>query len=426
MIVLLYFQFDESLRPQLKCKYSKNARNEQIKGKRHHARVADLVFMLKMIKFASETRSKPKTMNKIILTMCLMALGVMAQAVEWQWYNPMDAGFPTVQNQAYGDEIDKTYYRMPDRAKQSVRKDVWDLSRNSAGLAVYFSSDADQFKIRYVVTGGKAMSHMPATGVSGIDLYRVDGKGDTDRCVGYWSFGDTVSYSIRNTVPDHHKGEPYDFRLYLPLYNTVEWLEIGIPEGAKLTFMPAEKEKPVVVYGTSIAQGACASRPGMCWTNIVQRELDMPLVNFGFSGNGRLEPEVLDFMNEIDSRLFILDCLPNLDTEKEADVEMLLRNAIEQLRKKGDISILLVDHIGFSNIATDSVRKINVAKLNRVNKRVFEDLKKRGVRNLHHLAEEQMGLKQDDWVDDIHPSDLGMRKQADAVIKKVAKILNIK
>ena len=139
--------------------------------------------------------------------MCLMALGVMAQAVEWQWYNPMDAGFPTVQNQAYGDEIDKTYYRMPDRAKQSVRKDVWDLSRNSAGLAVYFSSDADQFKIRYVVTGGKAMSHMPATGVSGIDLYRVDGKGDTDRCVGYWSFGDTVSYSIRNTVPDHHKGE---------------------------------------------------------------------------------------------------------------------------------------------------------------------------------------------------------------------------
>lgn len=61
--------------------------------------------------------------------------------------------------------------------------------------------------------------------------------------------------------------------------------------------------------------------------------------------------------DEIDSRLFILDCLPNLDTEKEADVEMLLRNAIEQLRKKGDIPILLVDHIGFSNIATDSVKK---------------------------------------------------------------------
>lgn len=362
-------------------------------------------------------------MNKTILTICLIAVGLMAQAAKWQWYNPMDAGFPTVQNQAYVDEIGKTYYRLPDRAKEKVRKPVWDLSRNSAGLAVYFRSDADQFTVRYVVTGSKAMSHMPATGVSGVDLYRIGNNGRADRCVGSWSFGDTVSYTFRNTVPEQHKGVPYEFRLYLPLYNTVEWLEVGVHEGNKLTFLPVVNETPIVVYGTSIAHGACASRPGTCWTNIVQRELGIPLVNLGFSGNGRLESEVLDLINEIDSRMIILDCMPNLDQVGEDDVENLLRNAVDRLRKKDDTPILLVDHIGFSNMETDSIRKNNVAKLKRVNERVFKDLKKKGVKNLHYLTQEEIGMRSDDWVDVIHPSDLGMRVQADAVKKKVAKIL---
>lgn len=48
-------------------------------------------------------------------------------------------------------------------------------------------------------------------------------------------------------------------------------------------------DHPIVLYGTSIAQGACASRPGMAWGNIVSRSLEIPLINLGFSGNGKLE-----------------------------------------------------------------------------------------------------------------------------------------
>ena len=45
-----------------------------------------------------------------------------------------------------------------------------------------------------------------------------------------------------------------------------------------------------MIYGTSITQGGCASRPGMAYTNILSRRIDAPFINLGFSGSGRGEP----------------------------------------------------------------------------------------------------------------------------------------
>mgnify|MGYP002508477446 CR=1 FL=1 len=47
------------------------------------------------------------------------------------------------------------------------------------------------------------------------------------------------------------------------------------------------------MYGTSILQGGCATRPGMAHTNILQRRLNREGVNLGFSGNARLDPEIM-------------------------------------------------------------------------------------------------------------------------------------
>lgn len=67
----------------------------------------------------------------------------------------------------------------------------------------------------------------------------------------------------------------YEYEVYLPLYNDVKWLEVGVQEGYKLEFLPASQEKPIVLYGTSIAQGACASRPGMAFGNVIGRNWDI-------------------------------------------------------------------------------------------------------------------------------------------------------
>lgn len=363
-------------------------------------------------------------MKKSIITFLALLLS-LSVAAQWKWHNPMDAGFPVVQNQAFPEETGKSYARLPERAQQKVTKDVWALSRNSSGLALYFRTDAKEIRVRYTVGGGRSMIHMPATGVSGVDLYRIDAEGDWQRCWGRYSFGDTITYTFKSTVANKRYGRGYEFRLYLPLYNSVKWLEIGTPQDAAFEFMPVEPEKPIVVYGTSIAQGACASRPGMAWTTILQRRLDYPLINLGFSGNGLLAPGITELMGETDARIYILDCMPNLTGRSAEEVENLAYNAVRKLRESKDTPILLVEHIGYSNMKTDTAAFNDVERTNAALRRAFNRLQAEGKGSLHYLSADEIGMTTDCWVDYIHPSDLGMKRQADAVEKKLRDILHI-
>src|SRR5690606_33829397 len=128
---------------------------------------------------------------------------------------------------------------------------------------------------------------------------------------GKYAFKDTITYTFSG-MDAAHDSDGREFHLYLPLYNRVEWMEIGVPTEHSFAFVPATDEKPIIVYGTSIAQGGCASRAGMAWTSLLERAIHVPVVNLAFSGNGRLEKEVVDLIVEHEARVFVLDCLPNL------------------------------------------------------------------------------------------------------------------
>ena len=98
-----------------------------------------------------------------------------------------------------------------------------------------------------------------------------------------------------------------EYCLYMPLYNGVEFLEIGVSEQAMFTPIPPRSLKPLVFYGTSICQGGCASRPGMAWPSIVGRKLDRPIVNLGFSANGTMETSVGQLLAELDATAYVID-----------------------------------------------------------------------------------------------------------------------
>lgn len=350
----------------------------------------------------------------------LLLFAISTANAQWKWANPQNASYPIVQGQGFTGEIGKTYVRLPDRAKDKVRKPLWDLSRNSAGLTIRFYSDASTLAVRYQVAGSYAMPHMPATGVSGLDLYSIDSDGTWQRhTTGSYAFGDTARYTW-NGLPagaSHKQGNEYC--LYLPLYNTVKWMEIGVPEKSTVEFLPLRNEKPIVVYGTSIAQGACASRPGMAWTNIVSRNLDYPLVNLGFSGNGRLEKEVLDFVTETDACLYILDCIPNLTNRSDAELDSLIRNAVYQIRQTRTAPILLTEHASGCHFYGDK----GAATRNEAARRTFDALVKEGVKGLHYLPCREINLPGDALVDYVHPTDLGMQVEAAAYEKKIREIL---
>lgn len=304
------------------------------------------------------------------------------------------------------------YDRLPAAAEAAVRKPVWDLSRHSAGMAVRFTSDAREVQVRYRLTSAEvAMPHMPATGVSGADLYGHDGKG--------WRWVNVTKpkgRDVRETlVEDLPAQKERQWLLYLPLYNGVEQFEIGVPTGCRLTPVARdEKRKPIVVYGTSIAHGACASRPGMAWPAIVGRALDREVVNLGFSGNGRMEKEVGQFVAEIDAAAFVVDCLPNMTPEQVAQRAAGLVRQLRSARK--DAVILLVEDRTFANAWILGDRAAAHEQRRVALRASFDQLQKEGINGLYLLP--GGGLLGDDdegTTDGSHPSDLGMMRQADAV-----------
>lgn len=360
---------------------------------------------------------------KRFLFFCLSALaaGILSGGAQGTvWHDPL--ALPGGGDYIHGRGFAlNDYTRLPEPAREKVRDAVWNLSRNSAGLYLQFTTDSPDITVQYEVTGGHAMPHMPATGVSGVDLY--NGRGE--RCWGDYSFGTPITYTYRG-LPACDGA----YTLYLPLYNTVKQLKVGVREGASFAFLPAEEAdgagKRIVIYGTSITHGACASRPGMAWTNILHRLTGMPTVNLGFSGNGRLEPEVIDYVASIPAALYIVDCMPNMYVEEDS-VYTLVLNAVRQFRRlRPETPLLLTEHPGYANRNTNTARPLEDERVDRAQRRAYAQLKKEGVKNLYYLSREEIGMPTDGMVDYIHPSDYGMEAYAKAYAKAVGKILKPK
>ncbi|MGM9759680.1 MAG: SGNH/GDSL hydrolase family protein [Parabacteroides sp.] len=361
-------------------------------------------------------------MKRWFVWMCLLGLSQGWLAAQTVWHDPWEEASLPVQGRGWNTEIGKSYARLPLRAKDKVREPVWNLAQDCAGLYVKFYTNASEIQVQYQVSGALSMPHMPSTGVSGVDLYALDADGNQFGCVAQYSFGDTIRYRYQGLTYHNTHKLGNEFCLYLPLYNHVTWMKIGVPADARFEFVPLPKEKPIVVYGTSIAQGACASRPGMAWSNILQRRLDCPVINLGFSGNGQLDAGFVDLLSELDAAMFVIDCMPNMTGERKALIPERIRRTVETLRAKSQAPILLVDHDGYMGYKASDEKAKEFQEVNKVQQQVFQELKSRFA-GLHYLSFEELGLSLESQVDGVHATDLGMTQYADAYSRKIRSIL---
>ena len=234
-------------------------------------------------------------------------------AQQLKYYDVKECGFPVV-NQGFDDCTDY-YGRLSVDMKDKVRESVWSLARNTAGVAVRFRSDARAIGVKWTLISAFRMNHMAASGICGCDLYGYD--------EGEWKYVGTARPGngkenmarFRNMID----GKMREYVIFLPLYDGVTSLAIGVDEGATVE-MPGEiganpfggkASKPIVFFGHSITQGGCASRPGMAATNILCRKLGREVINLGFSGNGQLYSVMAEELVKIDAGAYVLDCLAN-------------------------------------------------------------------------------------------------------------------
>lgn len=358
---------------------------------------------------------------RFTILLAILTSTAVAQDTNVAW---RDAGELTIEGKAWPD-TKAPYDRLPAKAEAMVRPAVWSLSQKSAGICVRFKSDATEIHAKWnLLSPTLAMPHMPATGVSGLDLYARDAKGK-------WRWvanGRPAAKENTSRLVNGLSAEMREYMLYLPLYNGVSSVEVGVPKTASLepgTPRSETASKPVVFYGTSITQGGCASRPGMVHTAIVGRWLDCAVVNLGFSGNGRMEAEVGTLMAEIDASVFVIDCLPNINA---AQVTERTFNLVKELRKaRPDVPIVLVEDRNYTDSGFLKSKANRNATSQKALQAEFKKLRESGVENLHYIrGEDLLGDDGEGTVDSSHPTDLGFMRQSEAFYKVLQPLMQTK
>ena len=305
------------------------------------------------------------------------------------------------------DDVEHFYDRLPRNVTTNVNGGVRGMKHHTAGMQFRFKTTSPTVSFRWVPWGRSlAMDHMPATGVSGIDIY-------TQGADGKWNYlrtgriRDAKAYPT-GTVDRVAIAPGTPILVNLPLYNGIRDFRLGIASNATVRALGPRKsgvDKPVVFYGTSITHGGCCSRPGLSFVNIVGRDLDVPVVNLGFSGSGKMEFEMSEHLAAIDASCYVLDCLWNM---AEGAVANRYEPFIRNLRaKRPSVPIVMAEqcdvYMNGPNEKDQIIRKL------------YEKLTAEGWKDLVYLPKTGMYTgDREGTVDGCHPNDWGMMSMAKA------------
>ena len=270
--------------------------------------------------------------------------------------------------------------------------------------------------IRWKVKLDFKMKHMTDVGVKGIDLYH--------KYNGSWCY-------LLSGIPSGKNNEVYlkglsnhmrEYRLHLPLYDTVTSLEIGIDDTSSFDIINANG-LPIVFYGTSITQGGCASRPGIAHTNAISRELGQECINLGFSGNGHMEVSVGSIISKIEAKLIVIECMANVDLSTVRKNTIPLIEAIRDVQLDRFPGLVFIEEA----IVNDGIpnRKVieSIHEKNLELREQIKNAKNMGHENLHVIS--QLGLINKDTegtVDGTHYNDLGFERHTSHFIGSVKEI----
>ena len=352
-----------------------------------------------------------------IITACLLLASALLNS-QTVYYEASE--FPLIGK--ITTETETRYERLPAYLKDNVsRPAIWNLGKNTSGLAIRFNSNSTSISAKWEVLKDVSMNHFSDTGIKGLDLYAWENN--------KWQF-------VRSARPTGKESEqviissmsPKDreFMLFLPLYDGLTSLSIGVDSlssiGLPRMNLPITK-KPIVVYGTSITQGGCATRPGMSYTNILTRWMNREFINLGFSGNGKLDYEIAGAMTKRkDAEMFILDFIPNVT---EQQIKNKTKYFVDIIRKENpNTPILLIESIIFPHSVFSTETAELLSAKNNALRAEYEKMKEAGDNHLYYLNSENLLSKDGEGtVDGVHLTDLGFQHFAYTLLKEIRTIL---
>ena len=293
-------------------------------------------------------------------------------------------------------------------------------SRYSAGMYVVFHTNSSQVWATWENVKRRCGDNMTPIFQQGVDLYIKDGNEWRFCGVGRVSTDPEKNCRTKPLVQNLHEGDK-EFMLYLPYWCELTRLEIGVDKDATIEAIPSPFRHKVVVYGSSITHGASASRPGMAYPARMSRNLGIDFVNFGFSGNCKMQPEFIPFMTKIEADAFVCDAFANPNyAQIDERLEPFIDAMVAAHPGKPIIMVRTFHHESeFYNLQK---RKAFIDKCNLAREKM-EKLQKK-YKDVYYLEEPYAtGRDGENTIDNSHPNDLGFDRIIKAYQPKIAKIL---
>ncbi|GEM_PF-101978 len=301
------------------------------------------------------------------------------------------------------------YHRIDTVKYPNIPLAVKNLLVQPAGLFVSFKTNSAFISAKWCVTAKNVSLNMTAIANKGLDLYiKKDNK---------WQFagiGRPSATCSEGKLVENMDNSVKECLLYLPVWDEVKNLEIGVSTDAILEELPNPFQKKILVYGSSIVQGASASRPGMAYPARLSRSTGLNFINLGLSGNAKMESSVANMLSGIAADAYILDCVPNsLPVEIEQRTAYLV-NSIRNRRPNAPIIVIqsVIREHGYWNQTVGNRVKAQ-------NEQIAEEvanLQNNGVENLYLItADNLLGNDHEATIDGTHPNDLGF----DRILQKL-------
>ena len=313
----------------------------------------------------------------------------------------------------YSPQTEGDFLRMPREVAEATSQGVASLNKRTAGGRVRFSTDSKYVAIKCVMPSPSHMYHMAFSGSAGFDIYR-----DTD--AGSYFCGCLPSAVDFNggefeTVLELHGEGMRNYTINFPTYSGFTELYIGLSESAKVGGgAKYAYDKPIVYYGSSITQGGCSSRPGTCYEAIISRKLNVDHINLGFSGAGKGEKAIVDYMASLDPLIFVCDYDHNAPNIEHLEPTHL--NLYETFRKAHpDTPYVMVTKPDFAKPRDNTDESLRRAVIHKNFMKGIEN----GDKNLYFIDGESFFAGYADGadctVDGCHPTDLGFYFMAERI-----------
>lgn len=299
-----------------------------------------------------------------------------------------------------------------------INEGVYHHAFDTAGGQVHFITDSSKLILKVKLLKQNNLTWMTDVGQGGFDCYLGSDYHDL-QYISTTKFANN-STSYESIVFQNLSKEKRLVVLNLPLYNGVIEVSVGLEKDAKFYNLPKLNDEKILVYGTSIVQGGCVSRPGLAYSNILSRKLKREVYNFGFSGSAFGEEEIAKIISMIPNvKLFILDYEANAGPKQT--YENSLEKFIQIIRNYHKEALILVcSQIEFALERFNSQEKEERIKRLLFQKELIKKLQENDSQILFLDCSTIFPTNYSEYtVDGIHPNDIGMEKLALSIYEKI-------